>query len=139
MGIIRRKEGIEHIDANIVVRLITRDDENQLEKIRRLFSRREKLYVFEDNAMMEVVFVLSGKIYQYSREKIAAKIKSIMELPNLVCNKSVIEGALDIYVAHPKLSFVDSYLAVVTEASGETPLWTLDHKLAAQCKVAREL
>ncbi|MBO7657221.1 hypothetical protein J6S55_01045, partial [Candidatus Saccharibacteria bacterium] len=91
------------------------------------------------SAMMEVVFVLSGKIYQYPREKIAAKIKSILELPNLCCNKSIIKGALDVYVEHPKLSFVDCYLAVVTETSDELPLWTLDHKLAASSKVAKAL
>ncbi|MBQ3293064.1 hypothetical protein IJG93_02025 [Candidatus Saccharibacteria bacterium] len=51
----------------------------------------------------------------------------------------VIEGALDIYVKNPKLSFTDCYLAVITDASGETPLWTLDHKLATQCPVAKEL
>ena len=139
MGIIHRKESVEHIDTNIIIRLIVRDNKEQLEKIRKLFSHKEKLYVFDDSAMMEVVFVLSGKIYQYSREKIAAKIKSIFELPNLVCNKSIIEGALDIYVEHPKLSFVDCYLAVVTETSGETPLWTLDHKLAGNSKVAKVL
>ncbi|MBR3253011.1 PIN domain-containing protein [Candidatus Saccharibacteria bacterium] len=139
MGLTRKKEGIEHIDTNILVRLITRDDEKQLKKVLKLLSRKEKLYVFEDAAMMEVVFVLSGKTYQYSREKIAAKIKSIFQLPNIICNKSVIEGALDIYVKHPKLSFTDCYLAVITDASGETPLWTLDHKLATQCPVAKEL
>lgn len=139
MGITHKKEGVEHIDTNIIIRLITRDDKEQLEKIHKLFSHKDKIYIFEDSAMMEVVFVLSGKIYQYSREKTAAKIKSIFNLPNLFCNKSVISGALDIYVKHPKLSFVDCYLAIITEVSGETPLWTLDHKLASQCKIAREL
>lgn len=139
MGLIGRKEGVEHIDTNIIIRLITRDNEKQLEKARKLFSHKEKLYIFEDSAMMEVIFVLSGKIYQYSREKTAAKIKSIMQFSNLYCNKSIIEGALDIYVKYPKLSFTDCYLAVVTETSGETPLWTLDHKLATQCEIARAL
>ena len=139
MGLIRRKEGIEHIDTNVIIRLITRDNKEQLEKARKLFSHREKLYVFEDCAMLEVVFVLSGKIYQYSREKTAAKIKSIMQFPNLICNKSIIEGALDLYVKHPKLSFTDCYLAVVTKTSGETPLWTFDRKLAISSPVAKAL
>lgn len=139
MGIVRRKEGIEHIDTNILVRLITRDDEKQLKKVLKLLSSQEKLYVFEDSAMMEVVFVLSGKIYQYSREKIASKIKSVLQLQNIACNKGVIEDALDLYVAHPALSFIDCYLAASAAVSGESPLWTLDHKLASQCPVAKEL
>jgi len=130
------KDSIEHIDTNILVRLIVKDDANQLKKIHKLLSNSDKLFVFDDAAMMEVVFVLSG-IYSYPRERIVSEIGAVMHLENLICNKSVIEGALDLYVSHPKLSFVDCYLAVVTEASGETPLWTLDRKLAAQCPFAR--
>ncbi|MBR2710764.1 PIN domain-containing protein [Candidatus Saccharibacteria bacterium] len=139
MGLISKKDGIERIDTNIMVRLITRDDERLLKKARKLFSHEEKLYVFEDAAMMELVFVLSGAEYCYPRKKVAEKIKIVMQIPNLVCNKSIIEGALDIYAGHPKLSFVDCYLAVMADTTQETPLWTFDHKLAMQCPVAREL
>ena len=48
MGIISRKDGIEHIDTNIMVRLVTKDDEKMLKKIKKLFSQKEKLFVFED-------------------------------------------------------------------------------------------
>ena len=139
MGIIKRKDGVEHIDTNIMVRLITRDDEKMLKKVKKLFSHEEKLYVFEDTATMELVYVLSTSTYHYTREVIAEKIKEVLKLENLVCNKGLIEDALDLYVSHPKLSFVDCYLAAVTELSQEKPLWTLDHKLAAQCPVAQEL
>lgn len=138
MGIIGRKEGIEHVDTCVIVRMITRDNEKMLKKARKLFSHTNKLYVFEDAAMMEVVYVLSTSLYKYTRELIAQKIKSILHLENLVCNKSIIEGALDLYVSHPKLSFVDCYLTVVTDASQEKPLWTFDHKLLAQCPFAKE-
>lgn len=139
MDLIRKKEGIEHIDTNIMVRLITRDDEKALKKVRKLLSNQEKIFVFEDTAMMELVYVLSTSVYRYSREVIAEKIKAVIEIPNLCINKGVITDALDFYVTHPKLSFVDCYLAIATTLSSEKPLWTLDHKLAAQCPVAREL
>lgn len=58
---------------------------------------------------------------------------------NIDFNKSVISSALDLFVSHPKLSFVDCYLAVIAETSGETPLWTLDKKLATQSKAAKNL
>ena len=139
MGIISKKDGIEHIDTNIMVRLITKDDEKMLKKIRKLFSQKEKLFVFEETAMMELVYVLSTSLYRYERIVISEKIKKVMKLSNLVCNKGLIEDSLDLYVAHPKLSYVDCYLAAVTNLSGEKPLWTFDHKLAAQCSVAKEL
>lgn len=138
MGIIRRKEGIEHIDTNILVRLIAEDEPEQVKRAKKLFSNKNKLYVFEDAAMMEVVYVLSGMLYQQKRAQIASNIKDIMQIPNLVCNKSIIEGALDLYVSHPKLSFVDCYLAVITDTSQEKHLWTFDKKLLAQCSFAKE-
>ena len=136
MGI---KNNVEHIDTNIMVRLVTRDDAKMLKKVKKLFSHKEKFYIFEDAAMIELVYVLSTSIYHYSREIVAAKIKSIMQIENLYFNKGLITDALDLYVAHPKLSFVDCYLAAITNLSDETPLWTLDHKLATQCPVAKEL
>ena len=139
MGIKSRKDNIEHIDTNILVRMITKDDPKQVKRAKKLFANEDKLYVFEDAAMMEVVFVLTGRVYQFARKQVADNIKSIMLIPNLVFNKGLIEDALDLYVAHPKLSFVDCYLAAATALSQETPLWTLDHKLAAQCPVARAL
>ena len=139
MGLRRYKEGIEHIDTNIIIRLITEDDAKQVKKAKKLIAQKQKTYVFEDAAMMEVVFVLSGPIYRYSRQETADSIKTLMLIPNIYFNKGLIEDALNLYVDHPKLSFVDCYLAAVTNISDEQPLWTLDHKLAAQCPIAREL
>ena len=66
MGLMKsRKTGIEHIDTNIMIRLITRDDEKILKKVKKLLKNKEKLFVFEDAAMMEVVFVLAKGQYQY--------------------------------------------------------------------------
>ena len=136
MGI---KSNVEHIDTNILIRLITQDDPQMVQRAEKLIAKKNKIYVFEDAAMMEVVFVLTGDQYRYSREEASESIKAVMLLQNIVFNKGLIEDALNLYVAHPKLSFVDCYLAAVTALSQETPLWTLDHKLAAQCSVAREL
>lgn len=131
------KTGIEHIDTNILIRLITRDIPAQYQRAKQLIDHEDKLYVFEDVSIMEVVYVLSGDFYHYTRQDISDGIKQILSIPNLSCNKSVIEGALDLYVSHPKLSFVDCYLIVMTDTTQELPLWTFDRKLAAQCPFAR--
>lgn len=133
------KDNIEHIDTNILIRLITKDNPKQLKKIVKLLSQEDKLFVFEDAAMMEVVYVLSGTVYNFSREQICRNIMAVMEIQNIVFNKTIIRDALEIYASHPKLSFVDCYLAIVTDTSREVPLWTLDRKLASQCPVARAL
>lgn len=138
MGIISRKEGIEHIDTNIMVRIITEDNPELTKKAKKLFTKKTMYYVFEDSATMELVYVLSGSVYHWNREQVARGIKTAIKLPNLICNKSIIEGALDFYVSHPKLSFVDCYLAIVTDATQEKPLWTFDKKLISQCPFAKE-
>lgn len=131
------KDNIEHIDTNIVIRLIVGDNPKNYEKAKKLISQKDKLFVFEDAAIIEVVFVLS-KIYKYSRKEIAATISCLSDIDNIIFNKGIIEDTMNLFVSHPKLSFVDCYLATVTEISQETPLWTFDHKLAAQCRAARE-
>lgn len=139
MGLTSRKSACEHIDTNIIIRLITRDDPKMTKKAERLLAKKDKIYIFEDAAMMEVVFVLTGEYYHYDRDEAAASIMALSKIDNLYFNKGLIEEALNLYVGHPKLSFVDCYLAAATTLSGETPLWTCDHKLATQCPVAQEL
>ena len=68
-----------------------------------------------------------------------AGISFISDFENIYFNKGLIEDSLSLYVKHPKLSFVDCYLAVITELSQEKPLWTLDKKLATQVPVAQLL
>ena len=131
------KANVEHIDTNIIIRLIAQDNPKEVKKAEKLIADKHKVYIFEDAAMMEVVYVLTSDFYRFSRQDVADSINTIMTIDNIYFNKSVISGALDMFVAHPKLSFVDCYLAVMTETSGETPLWTLDKKLANQSPVAQ--
>ena len=138
MGIISKKAGIEHIDTNIIIRLIVGDDPKNYLKAKKLVSKKHKTFVFEDAAMMEVVFVLS-KIYKYSRKEVASGIDFISSFDNIYFNKGLIKDALDLFVKHPKLSFVDCYLAAITAISQETPLWTLDQALAKKFPVAKLL
>lgn len=138
MGIISAKHGIEHIDTNIIVRLIVGDDPKNYQKAKKLISRKNKTFVFEDAAMMEVVYVLSGKQYNYSRKNIATGINFIASFKNIYFNKGLIEDALNLYVKHPKLSFVDCYLAAATAITQEKPLWTLDKSLIKSFPFARE-
>ena len=37
MGLVRRKEGIERIDTNVILRLILNDNPSQVKKVKKLF------------------------------------------------------------------------------------------------------
>lgn len=134
MGI---KANVEHIDTNIIIRLITQDNPDEVKKAEKLIADKHKIYVFEDAAIMEVVFVLMSDFYRFTRQDVVDSLKTIMLIDNIYLNKSVISAALDLFVVHPKLSFVDCYLTIMAETSGETPLWTLDKKLASQSPAAK--
>lgn len=134
MGI---KANVEHIDTNIIIRLITQDNPDEVKKAEKLIADKHRIYVFEDAAIMEVVFVLMSDFYRFTRQDVVDSLKTIMLIDNIYLNKSVISAALDLFVTHPKLSFVDCYLAIMAETSGETPLWTLDKKLATQVPTAK--
>ena len=138
MGIISKKAGIEHIDANIMIRLITMDNPEMARRAKKLISKKNKVYILEDTIIMELVFVLTGNHYNLTRQEAAESIKTALAIESIYCNKSIIESALDLYVSHPKLSFVDCYLAIITDTTQEKPLWTFDKKLLAQCPLARE-
>ena len=137
MGLISKKAGIEHIDTNVVIRLITQDNEEMVKKAEKLLSKKDKTYVLEDAAMMEVVFVLTRGGYDMTRKEAADGINAFLKTENIYCNKGLIEDALNLFVKHPKLSFVDCYLAAITAVSQEKPLWTLDKKLATQMPIAK--
>ena len=137
MGLISKKAGIEHIDTNVVIRLITQDNEKMVKKAEKLLSKKDKIYVLEDAAMMEVVFVLTRGGYDMTRKEATDGINAFLKTENIYCNKGLIEDALNLFVKHPKLSFVDCYLAAITAVSQEKPLWTLDKKLATQMPIAK--
>ena len=48
------------------------------------------------------------------------------------CDRDLFIAVLPIYTAHPKLSFVDCYLAALAQRTGAAPLLTFDKKLASQ-------
>lgn len=105
------------IDTNIFVRHVRQDHADHsaratayLLRIRRgeLVAKTSELVVFE------TVYVLQS-VYRMSKSEIATVLLPIIVLPNLkIRNKARLHKALDWYVRY-NLSFVDAYLAVMTQ------------------------
>ncbi|MBQ3309206.1 PIN domain-containing protein [Candidatus Saccharibacteria bacterium] len=128
----------EEIDTNILVRMVLGDRPDIENDLQKLLEREGVEYYVDDMAISELVYVLE-KNYKFSRAMLADEIDILMEAnSNFLVNK-IVKKVLAIYVTHPKLSFNDCYLVARTEERGNYPLWTLDHKLATQCEVAKEL
>jgi predicted nucleic-acid-binding protein len=112
------------VDTNILVRLLTRDDETQL--------RKAKLFVAENNCLVQTTVVLElewilRSVHRYSREQIAKALNMLMETEGLEIEesmrlKSAVRGLAD------GLDFADSYhLAGATDAAAFA---TFDRNLA---------
>ncbi|TLS78468.1 type II toxin-antitoxin system VapC family toxin [Mariprofundus erugo] len=68
------------IDTNMVVRLITRDDDLQYHKAKVLLEEQEVLIV--DTVVLESVWVL-GYAYGYDRQRIFDALSCLFGLPNV--------------------------------------------------------
>jgi len=126
------------LDTNIFIRLFADDMPSQYKKVVRLFSDETQTYIIEDCAIIEMVHVLES-CYEKDRLDIARDVNFLCSIENVSTNRKIFEEASSLYYKHPKLSFNDCYLAVMSEHRSAEPLWTFDKKLATQLPPAKEL
>lgn len=95
------------IDANIILRIILRDDE-ELYECAKSVVYAEKCTLFNEIAA-EVVFVLS-KVYKIDREELAEAVLEILGVENIApAEPEVLKAALRIY-KEKSLDFADCLL-----------------------------
>lgn len=130
---------LESIDTNILLRVILGDIPEKRAKALELLARPNTTYYLSSVAITEVAFVMEKQI-GYTREEIQENLLRVLEAcSNIQYEEEVLERALAMYVAHPKLSFDDCYLAEEATKHQREPLWTFDHKLAVQSGAAKEV
>ena len=119
------------IDTNIVLRLLLRDAPDQLDKVNTLIDGAgQNSLAVADAVFLECVWILSGKMYGFDRELIAKLLLQVADMPQVNCNRAMLEKALPLYVKHTKISFIDACLSVYAELNNAQPLLTFDKKLA---------
>lgn len=109
------------IDTNILIRFLTGEPSNQAARTRKLFSANESgelLLRVPSLVVAEVVFVLSGKIYGYSRSEVASVLITFLQSPSLAVEKrDVLLLALELYRDH-SIDYVDACLAAEARIEG---------------------
>lgn len=126
------------LDANVVVRLLTKDIPNQYEQARDLITSGAEFEV-ADTAMIEAIYTLH-KYYKIPRKLVEEIIEAFQTNKNLRINTPVFKQALALFVKRPALSIEDCYLASLASQRKALPLWTFDKKLAKQSNgLAKEL
>ena len=125
------------LDANCLLRWLLDDIPEQTVQVTALVNSGESVYV-ADVALIETVFVLE-KLKKISRETIAKAVNAVIRKDTILCNRDLMMEVLPVYTGHPKLSFVDCYLEVLSRRTGNAPLLTFDRKLANQLSGAQLL
>ena len=120
------------LDTNVVLRFLTQDSLEQAEQARTLLLDAEDgqtELVTCEGAIVEVVQVLSSKaLYDLPRADIREHLDTIIGLPRVkLPNKGVYLRALELYVQHPFLDFVDALQVAHMERQGITEIASFDH------------
>src|SRR3990172_3702506 len=93
----------EYVDANVLLRLVRRDDVEQREQseryLRAALGRGIELRVAAPT-VSEFVYVLSGPAMGHSREEVATAVGNLLQLPFLIADEDVLARALILYRDH---------------------------------------
>lgn len=115
------------VDTNVIVRLIVRDDERQAAAAEDAVRQGAWLSIL---GLAETVRVLSS-IYEFSRPELVHALEMLLENEQLTVEHSpVVERALALFRARPRLRFADCLMIELAGNAGCVPLLTFDRGLA---------
>lgn len=123
------------IDTNVLLRWLLGDLPEQAARADVLVASGEQLVV-DDVALIEVVFVLE-RVLRLTRASVVEAVLTVLSAAVFDLDRDRWRAVTDEYLAHPKLSVADIYLARRARERDATPLYTFDAKLAAQLDAAR--
>lgn len=119
-----------YIDTNVIIRLLTGDDEQKRKDSMVLFEKvsgGEVILSAPETVIADAVFVLSSpNLYHLPKIEIRDLLTPLLRYPNFkVENKQVLIQALD-YYADKNIDFADAILAVLTQQSEEKSIYSYD-------------
>jgi predicted nucleic-acid-binding protein len=114
------------VDANLLVRLITRDDPKQTASAEAFIQTGAWVSVF---ALAETISVLETT-YAFGTADLARAIEMLLNHGSLLIQDSdVVAAALKILRLRPALEFSDCLMLEMARKAGHLPLGTFDKKL----------
>ena len=121
---------MQFIDANVILRYLTRDDPVKAERVKTLLERAQRgevTLVTSESVITELVFVLSSpKLYRLTREEIRTVLSPIVGLKGLkLPSRKATVRALDLFAA-TSMDFVDALAVAQMEADGISEIYSYD-------------
>jgi len=115
------------VDTNVLVRLITRDDEAQTSAAERFVAQGAWVSVL---VLAEATWVLAT-VYSLKRKQIALAVEMLLSHEQLVLQDAeVVLVALTAFRRSSTVGFSDCLVLALARAAGHLPLGTFDRKLA---------
>ena len=113
-------------DTNVVVRLIARDDKDQVAAAEAFVENGAWV---SHLAIAETMWVLDS-VYERSRTELAAAIENLLDHEQLTLqDPEVVRAALESFRSQRSVSFSDCLLLAMARKAGHTPLGTFDRHL----------
>jgi predicted nucleic-acid-binding protein len=114
------------VDTNVLVRLITRDDDKQVASAEALVSRGAWI---SHLVLAETTWVLSAA-YDLGHVQIATAVEMLLGHEFLtIQDADVVEAALNHYRQRPVLGFSDCLVLEIAKKAGHVPLGSFDKAL----------
>jgi len=114
------------VDTNVLVRLITRDDAEQVVRATEFLATGVWVSVL---ALAEAMRVLATT-YKFSAPEIAEAVEILLNHRDVTLQDSeVVTAALDLFRKHPALGFSDCLILELARKAGHLPLGTFDREL----------
>ncbi len=122
---------MEVLDTNLIIRHLTQDNPEHSERARRVFAAveaGERTLRLREGVLVESVQVLSSKtLYNLPRAEIHRHLTRLIKLPSIkIRPKRAYLRALDLYLAHSHLSFVDCLCIAHAEREADRAVLSFD-------------
>ena len=115
------------VDTNVLVRLIVRDDANQVRAAEEFIAKGAWV---SHLVLVETMWVLDA-VYDRTAQQIALAVEMLLIHKDLAIQDSdVVAMAVDEYRNRPALGFSDCLVLQVARKAGHLPLGTFDRELA---------
>ncbi len=115
------------IDTNVLVRLITRDDERQVETAEEFVSKGAWV---SHIVLAEASWVLDS-VYDRTPEQIAKAMGMLLDHKQLtIQDQDAVEAALEKFRKNKGVSFSDLLILEIARKNGHLPLGSFDRELA---------
>jgi predicted nucleic acid-binding protein len=120
-----------YIDTDVIIRLLTGDDQRKQRQARALFEQVEQgklIVTAPDTVIADAVYVLHSKrLYNKPKAEVSQLLIPLVRLPSFrVKNRRAVLAALRLYAEFRALDFTDALIVALMQQSGQRVVYSYD-------------